>query len=166
MLHIAQPENADDWFPKAAAAGIGGYDQIGLSYYSKWSTRSMAQLGQTIETLHHSYGVDVMVVETAYPFTLDNADQAPNLLGEDSLVAGYPASPEGQKRYLHDLTQLVMDHGGNGVVYWEPAWVSTGCKTPWATGSAWDNATFFDFRQSNRVLPGIDFMTDRYRTAK
>ena len=32
-------------------------------------------------------------------------------------------------RYLEDLTQLVVDAGGSGVVYWEPAWISTGC--PW-----------------------------------
>ena len=37
MIHIAQPENADWWFPKAAAAGLTGYDIIGLSYYPKWS---------------------------------------------------------------------------------------------------------------------------------
>lgn len=162
MLHIAQPENAEWWFPKAAAAGVTGYDLIGLSYYPKWSSRTLAGLGHTILWLRKTYGVDVMVVETAYPWTLDNADAAPNLLGADALLKGYPATPDGQKRYLIDLTQTVIDHGGDGVVYWEPAWISTGCSTPWAKGSAWDNATFFDFHHGDTVLPGIDFMTHPY----
>ena len=162
MIHIAQPENADWWFPKAAAAGLKGYDVIGLSYYPKWSIRTLAGLGHTILTLRKTYGADVMVVETGYPWTLDNADAAPNLLGSEGLLDGYPATPEGQERYLIALTQTVIDHGGDGVVYWEPAWVSTGCSTPWAKGSAWDNATFFDFHHGDNLLPGIDFMTYPY----
>ncbi|CAN5268548.1 arabinogalactan endo-1,4-beta-galactosidase [soil metagenome] len=124
MLHIAQPENAEPWFEAAAKAGVTDYDIIGLSYYSKWSKRSMAELGQTINRLRNSYAADVLVVETAYPFTTDNADSSPNLLGEDSLIAGYPATPAGQKKYLIDLTQLVLASGGTGVFYWEPAWIS------------------------------------------
>lgn len=166
IIHIAQPENADGWFPKAVAAGLKGFDLIGLSYYPKWSIRTLAGLGHTILTLRKTLGVDVMVVETGYPWTLDNADAAPNLLGADGLLNGYPATPDGQKRYLIDLTQTVIDHGGDGVVYWEPAWVSTGCSTPWATGSAWDNATFFDFHHGDELLPGIDFMTHAYLPAQ
>ena len=98
VLHIAQPENAEPWFEAATKAGVVDYDIIGLSYYSKWSKRSMAQLGQTINRLRNTYAADVLVVETAYPFTTDNADSSPNLLGEDSLIAGYPATPAGQPR--------------------------------------------------------------------
>jgi arabinogalactan endo-1,4-beta-galactosidase len=165
MIHIAQPENADWWFPQAAAAGLSGYDIIGLSYYPKWSTRTLAGLGHTILNLRKTYGADVMVVETAYPWTLDNADAAPNLLDQSALLPGFPATPKGQEDYLIALTQTVIDHGGDGVVYWEPAWVSTGCSTPWAKGSAWDNATFFDFHHDDNLLPGIDFMTHAYLPA-
>jgi len=147
MLHIAQPENAEPWFAAATKAGVTDYDIIGLSYYSKWSKRSMAQLGQTINRLRNTYAAEVLVVETAYPFTTDNADSSPNLLGEDSLIAGYPATPDGQKRYLVDLTQLVLASGGAGVFYWEPAWVSTRtCGTRWGKGSNWENAAVFDFK--------------------
>lgn len=147
MLHIAQPENAEPWFEAATKAGVIDYDIIGLSYYSKWSKRSMAQLGQTINRLRSTYAADVLVVETAYPFTTENADASPNLLGADSLIAGYPATPDGQKRYLVDLTQLVLSSGGVGVFYWEPAWVSTRtCGTRWGKGSNWENAAVFDFK--------------------
>jgi arabinogalactan endo-1,4-beta-galactosidase len=147
MLHIAQPENAEPWFAAATKAGVTDYDIIGLSYYSKWSKRSMAQLGQTINRLRNTYAADVLVVETAYPFTTQNADSSPNLLGEDSLIAGYPATPAGQKKYLVDLTQLVLNNGGTGVFYWEPAWVSTKtCGTRWGKGSNWENAAVFDYK--------------------
>jgi arabinogalactan endo-1,4-beta-galactosidase len=147
MLHIAQPENAEPWFAAATKAGVTDYDIIGLSYYSKWSKRSMAQLGQTINRLRNTYAADVLVVETAYPFTTENADSSPNLLGEDSLIAGYPATPAGQKQYLVDLTQLVLNNGGTGVFYWEPAWVSTKtCGTRWGKGSNWENAAVFDYK--------------------
>jgi arabinogalactan endo-1,4-beta-galactosidase len=147
MLHIAQPENAEPWFAAATKAGVTDYDIIGLSYYSKWSKRSMAQLGQTINRLRNTYAADVLVVETAYPFTTQNADSSPNLLGEDSLIAGYPATPAGQEKYLVDLTQLVLNNGGTGVFYWEPAWVSTKtCGTRWGKGSNWENAAVFDYK--------------------
>ncbi|KQY35941.1 arabinogalactan endo-1,4-beta-galactosidase [Caulobacter sp. Root487D2Y] len=147
MLHIAQPENVEPWFAAATKAGVTDYDIIGVSYYSKWSKRSIAELGATINRLRHAYAADVLVVETAYPFTTDNADSSPNLLGADSLIAGYPATPAGQESYLVDLTQLVLASGGTGVFYWEPSWLSTKtCGTRWGKGSNWENAAVFDFK--------------------
>jgi arabinogalactan endo-1,4-beta-galactosidase len=162
MLHIAQPENAEPWFAAAKEAGVTGYDMIGLSYYSKWSRETIAGLAATINRLHRRYGVDVVVAETAYAWTLDYADSMPNLLGQDSLLRDYPATPDGQARYLVDLTQAVIGAGGSGVIYWEPAWVSTKCRTPWGQGSSWENATFFDFHKGNELLPGIDYQRHAY----
>ena len=73
------------------------------------------------------------------------------------MIEGYPATPEGQKNYMLQLTQNVLDAGGLGVIYWEPAWVTSSCSTPWGTGSHWDNATFFDASQNNRALPVFEF---------
>lgn len=161
MLHIAQPENVEPWFAAAAKAGVSDFDIIGISYYSKWSKRSMAQLGQTINRLRNTYAADVLVVETAYPFTTANADSSPNLLGEDSLIAGYPATPAGQKKYLIDLTQLVLASGGTGVFYWEPSWLSTKtCGTRWGKGSNWENAALFDFK--GQALEGADWLKTAY----
>ena len=162
MLHIAQPENVEPWFEAARAAGVTDYDVIGISYYRKWSSMDVAGLGDVIARAKARFDAEVIVVETAYPFTNDNADKAPNLLGPDTLVEGYPATPEGQLRYLTDLGQTVADRGGIGLVYWEPAWVSTGCSTRWGQGSNWDNATFFDFRNGNEALPAFHFFRGDY----
>lgn len=155
MLHIAQPENVEPWFAAAKSAGVTDFDLVGISYYRRWSTQDLTGLDQVIRNMRRQYPADVLVVEAAYPWTLDDADQSSNLLGTSTLIAGYPATPDGQRRYLVDLTQRVISNGGVGVVYWEPAWVSSKCKTRWATGSAWDNATLFDRR--GELLPGADF---------
>lgn len=161
MIHIAQPENVEDWFLKATKAGIEGYDLIGISYYKKWSKMDMAGLGAVINRVRHTYpGKDIVVVETAYPFTDKHQDNNGNLMGEDSTFPTYGFSPAGQTRYLHDLMQLTLDNGGVGVVYWEPAWVSTKCKTRWGTGSNWENATFFDFE--GKALPSLDWPKANY----
>ncbi len=157
MLHIAQPENVEPWFADAVKAGVADFDVIGISYYAKWSKYTIRQLGIEIVRLRMLYpGKDVVVAETAYPWTLKWNDSQSNTLGEDSVVPYYGATRDGQKNYLFDLTKAVMSNGGAGVIYWEPFWVSTDCKTPWGRGSSWENATLFDF--DNEVLSGIDFM--------
>jgi arabinogalactan endo-1,4-beta-galactosidase len=96
-----------------------------------------------------------MVVETAYPFTFENADAANNILNNDALVQGIPASPEGQLEYLNTLSEKIQAGGGSGLIYWEPAWVSTTCSTQWGQGSHWDNATMFD--HNNQATIALDF---------
>ena len=161
MLHIAQPENAEPWFAAATEAGVTDYDMIGLSYYRKWSTQPISGLTATITRLRATYQKPVMVVETAYPFTTDNADESANLLGADSLDPAYPATPAGQRAYLIDLTRAVFKAGGNGINYWAPDWVSTRCGTRWGKGSGWENAAWFDFHNKLEALPVMDFLAER-----
>lgn len=157
MLHIAQPEYVTPWFDDAIANGVVDFDIIGMSYYPKWSKTPFKDLGGQIETMKAHFGRDIVVVETAYPWTLDGVDEAGNILGEDSLIEGYPATPDGQRRYLLDLMANVTDAGGLGVVYWEPAWISSSCETRWGKGSHWENATLFDF-EGPSLHQGADYL--------
>jgi arabinogalactan endo-1,4-beta-galactosidase len=167
MLHIAQPENVLPWFEAAWDAGVRDFDQVGVSYYRRWSSEGFEGLAATLKEVKRRYpDSEVILVETAYPWTLEYADEAPNLLTENTLMDGYPATIEGQTTYLQDLTQLVIDAGGSGIVYWEPAWISTACSTRWGRGSHWENATFFDFRNGNELLPSIEFMRKEYDFGK
>ena len=161
MLHVAQPENVGPWVDAAAEAGILDFDIIGVSYYAKWSKMPFNLVEEAIRRLRQRYGKDVVVVETAYPWTLRYNDQAHNILGADSLIDGYPATQDGQRRLLIDLTSAVLRGGGLGVVYWEPAWVSSDCKTRWGQGSHWENASLFDFRHVN-LHKGADFLSHDY----
>lgn len=156
MLHIAQPENVQGWFDAALAHGVEDFDIIGISYYPKWSRVKMADLEAALEALGTRFDRRLAVVETAYPWTLEGRDAASNILGEDSLEPAYPATPEGQKDFLLDLAGAVRGAGGEGVIYWEPAWVTSSCETRWGVGSHWENATLFDFE--HRLLPGAAWL--------
>jgi arabinogalactan endo-1,4-beta-galactosidase len=161
ILHVAQPENTGWWFTQAEENGVTDFDVIGLSYYPQWSTFSIADVGAHVSYLRHRFGKDVMVVETAYAWTRDAVDEtADNILNQG--VRGYPFSPDGQRRFMIDLTQSLISNGAMSVVYWEPAWVSTECYTRYGQGSHWENATFFDFQNNNEVLEGINFLSHAY----
>lgn len=161
ILHVAQPENTGWWFTEAEAAGITDFDVIGVSYYPQWSTFSMADMGAQVSYLRQRFGKAVMVLETAYAWTRAAVDEtADNIL--DQGLRGYPFSPEGQRRFMTDLTQSLISNGALGIVYWEPAWVSTPCFTRWGQGSHWENATFFDFQNNNELLEGVNFLSADY----
>jgi arabinogalactan endo-1,4-beta-galactosidase len=161
LLHVAQPENTMWWFTEAEAAGITDFDIIGISFYPQWSTFSIGDMGAQVTTLRQRFGKDIMVLETAYAWTRDAIDEtADNVLNQG--LRGYSLIPEGQRRFMTDLTQSLISNGALGVVYWEPAWVSTDCLTRWGQGSHWENATFFDFLHENELLEGVNFLRDDY----
>jgi arabinogalactan endo-1,4-beta-galactosidase len=60
-----------------------------------------------------------------------------------------------------DITQLTIDAGGIGVVYWEPYWVSTRCGTRWGKGSDWENSAWFDY-QRTEALPVFEWLRHPY----
>ena len=161
ILHVAQPQNTIWWFTEAEQAGITDFDVIGVSYYPQWSPFSIADMGANARDLKERFGKDVIVVETAYGWTRDAVDEsADNILNQG--VRGYSFSPDGQRQFMTDLTQSLISNGAIGVVYWEPAWVSTDCSTRWGQGSHWENATFFDFQNGNEVHEGINFLNHDY----
>jgi len=160
LIHIAQPENVKNWFTGLAEAGLAEYDIIGFSYYYMWSSVLLNDVSDYVQDFKETFGKDVMVLETAYPWTLENADSYPNIVDVNKLVPNYPATEAGQYKYLKRLTQEIIDGGGKGIFYWEPAWISSNAKTQWGTGSAFDCNTFFDFQ--GNVLQGMDYMTFNY----
>ena len=163
VLHVANPKNAIWWFESAVNNGLENFDIIGLSYYPQWHKLGVREVGEHITQLKNEYSKDVMIVETGYPWTNDSlSDNAGNVLGLDSRLFTFSSSfsIETQRDFLIELTWLVKESGGLGVIYWEPAWLSTSCQTFWATGSHWENATFFDF--DGRLHAGADFLSYDY----
>ena len=162
MLHISAPEHVAAWMDAAIDAGILDFDIIGFSYYSTWSSVPLNRIEQTVSELRGRYAKDVVIAEAAYPWTLLGNDTANNLDGQDALVDGYPATTDGQRRYLIDLMQAAVDGGGLGVIYWEPAWISTQCSTRWGQGSHAENRTFFDYDRTE-LHEGAEFLSHDYR---
>ncbi len=162
ILHVAQLQFANWWATNIAEkGGVSDYDILGLSHYYKWSTvNNMQAIGDTIRLLRNRFHKKIMIVETAFPFTNENADGYSNLFYSTTPIAGYSFTQADQQRYMKDLIQQVISNGGSGIMYWEPAWITSPMKDRWGKGSSWENNAFFDF--SGNLLPNMDFMKYPY----
>jgi arabinogalactan endo-1,4-beta-galactosidase len=161
IIHIAQPENVDAWFNGLAVKGLTDYDIIGISYYYLYSNVSLNDVSTYISQIRVKYDKDVMIMETAYPWTSGDADSYRDISNSSKLVPGYSASADGQYNYLITLTKKIIYGGGKGIFYWEPAWITSNMKDQWGSGSSWDNHTLFDYQGS--VIKGMNYMTRHYK---
>lgn len=162
ILHVADPKNIDWWFTNIGTTGaVTDYDIIGFSYYPLWHTTvQLPAISTKISEFKTKFKKNVMILETAYPWTTEAKDSYNNAFGDATPISGYPFTKEGQYAFMKALTKEVKDGGGVGLIYWEPAWISTNMKDLWGTGSSWENATFFDF--DGNVNTGIDYMNFEY----
>jgi arabinogalactan endo-1,4-beta-galactosidase len=165
VLHLTNINNGIGgltwWFDEVTARGVA-FDIVGLSYYGFWHG-TLADLQEAVSTLSGRYNKDVLVVETSYPFTLEDNPNAPweNVVAKASqLVKGYPATPAGQAanfRAVQDVVASAPGGRGLGAVYWEPAWTSVP-GNGWdpadpTSGNAWENQAVFDY--AGKALPAL-----------
>jgi arabinogalactan endo-1,4-beta-galactosidase len=161
-LHVADPSKVQRWFDNIThAGGVTDFDVVGCSYYPLWHTAvALSDMATLVSGWRSRYGKKVMVLETAYPWTPVGADSYANSLGSQPPLAGYPFTVDGQSALLAALARQVVSGGGQGVVYWEPDWITSQMKDLWGTGSSWENCALFDF--NGNVQPSIDYMTGVY----
>jgi len=134
------------------------FDHIGLSYYPFWHGPLDALQANLID-LAGAYSKPLTVVETAYPWTLENGDDLENhidVMSELPDADMWPPTPAGQAAYFRALRAVfaqVPDGLGRGFFTWEPEWVP---GVGWAPGEGNpnDNLTLFDF--GGRALPALD----------
>lgn len=162
ILHVAQLQNAEWWANGVVnLGGVTDFDVIGISHYFNWSTvNTLEKVTDIIKSLKSKYNKKVMIVETAYPWTDSNADNYNNIISGSQGFIHYGVSEEAQFKYMQDLTQAIINGGGSGVMYWEPAWITSAMKDLWGSGSSWDNCTLFD--ASGNTLKGIQFFNQKY----
>ena len=163
ILHVAQLQFAEQWIKDITEKGkVTDFDILGMSHYYKWSTiESLQRVGEIIKDIRKKYRQEVMIVETAFPWTMENGDSYTNLFGGDiTKISGFPVSKAGQLDYMKTLVQEVINAGGSGIMYWEPAWIISPMKDHWGQGSSWENAALFDFK--GNTITGIDFMNAGY----
>lgn len=135
------------------------FDLIGASYYPYWHG-TFADLQNDLNDTALRYDKDIIVVETAYPFTADDNDNYENIIRVEER-RGYPFSPENQARMLADImiiTRAIPDGRGLGVFWWNATWtaVSGNGWDPFHPffGNNWENQALFDF--NNRALPAMN----------
>jgi arabinogalactan endo-1,4-beta-galactosidase len=153
-LHCAGTKDLNWWYQNIINNGVVDFDIIGFSYYYAWHGGSIANLGNVIKTMKSNFpGYEIMVVETGYLWTTINYDNLGNIIVTPD-PQYLPVIPEKQHEYMVDMTRVVMNAGGSGIVFWEPDWVSTPCRTPWGQGSSQEHVAFFDFADYNFMSNG------------
>lgn len=128
---------------------VNDFDIIGMSFYPFWHG-TMDDLKNTMNDVSAKYNKDVIAVETAFGYTLEDADFEKNNFGtNEEKVSGYKATVQGQATGLRDVMATVAsvnDNRGLGIFYWAPDWVINE-KVGWKSnggGNGWDNLTLFD----------------------
>ncbi|WP_084203372.1 glycoside hydrolase family 53 protein [Psychroserpens damuponensis] len=158
MLHHSNVEESTYFFNELAPFGID-FDIIGLSYYPQYQTKDLNLVANALNMLAITFGKDILLVEVAYPFTLQWDDNQTNYIGSlNQTIPEFSPTPEGQKAYLEWLISIIKnipDHRGIGFCYWAPDWVTfPNNDISVSGGSAWENQCLFDF--DHKVLPALD----------
>ncbi len=116
MMHIDRggDREATDYFFNHCKTHSIEFDVMGLSYYPWWHG-SLDDLRENLAFVSNTFDKDVYLVEVAYNW---RKSEYPKGDGP------YPETPEGQRQFLHDVTEVVLaapNHRGKGVFWWEPA---------------------------------------------
>ncbi len=155
VLHFSNRLSGQIWnYNNIISHGVTDFDIMGISYYYAWHGAGIGELESTLRNMVKTFpAYQVMVVETGYLWSTENFDGLGNIITEPDPMY-LPVIPEKQLEYLVDFTRAVRRAGGIGVIFWEPAWVSTPCTTPWGTGSSHDHVVFFDPVHTNFMENG------------
>jgi len=151
MIHIDNGWNWSTqqwWYDGVLAQGplvTSDYDIQGVSYYPFYGSDALlSSLKTSLGNMKMRYGKQVMVVETdwptscpkpAYPFPAD--------------TKSIPFTVSGQTSWIKVVASDVEAAGGDGLFYWEPAWLDNA-----NLGSSCSNNLMFD--STGKVLASLD----------
>ncbi len=153
-LHFTNPEQSNRYTNYASTLKNNNvdYDVFASSYYPEWHG-TLSNLTSVLKAVANGYGKKVMVVETSYPYTLDDLDGYDNTINKwthsNPPVSGCPeASVQGQADFISNVINAVVNVGdaGIGVCYWEGAWNSVG--NPYVGAGGWTES----IRTNNKTL--------------
>ncbi len=106
------------------------FDVMAYSYYSYWHG-DIDTLKELIKDVRENFGKDVIIAETAYPFTNENLDMHPNSVPNEWCDMKQTIDRDGQAADFKATVKAAVEAGALGVFYWEPAWI----KVP---GDTWE----------------------------
>ena len=146
-VHFTNPEKSEKMLEIAGNLQANGvdYDIFASSYYPVWHG-TLENLTHVLSTIAASYGKQVMVAETAWPYTLKDGDGHTNSCNEGNTIdPSYTINVQGQLAEMSAVIQAVKNVGekGAGVFYWEPAWIPVG-KYDGSTESWQANAALWE----------------------
>ena len=127
------------------------FDMIGLSFYPVWHG-TVSDFSNNIRDLYDRYKKEIVVAETAYPFTTEDGDDQPNAttFPFTKIPEEYPPSIQSQANMLqaiiYELKNL-PDNKGTGFFYWQPDFIPVrGAGWKYGEGCEWDDQAMFDFK--------------------
>jgi arabinogalactan endo-1,4-beta-galactosidase len=158
MIHIAGIERAIPFFTQLEPFNLD-FDIIGLSYYPQFQAKDLTVVTETLNSIALEFNKPILMVEVAYPFTLQWNDNSNNFIGNiNQTITEFSPTPQGQKAYLewlHSTIKNIPNNLGLGYCYWAPDWVAfEGNENTSTGGSAWENQCLFDFNLN--ALPAFD----------
>ncbi len=137
-------------------------DVLGISYYPFWHG-PLDALRDMLHELEKQFGRDLMVVETAYPWTLDRDLETEIIVSTRSCLPEpdrFPPTPEGQAAYFAALKAVIAGvprRRGIGFLDWEPGYLSGVGAHP-GQGNPYTNLTMFD--NAGGGLPALGVFAD------
>lgn len=153
IIHFAGINNPTWFFNKLTSLD---YDIIGLSYYPFYHGKDLQLLTTALNTMVQTYDKDIVIAETAYPFTLDWNDWTNNIVGSEEglILPDYPATTAGQKDFVNRIKGIVKGtNRGLGFCYWGGELIAF--NGPEASdGSSWENLALYGF--NSRALPVME----------
>jgi arabinogalactan endo-1,4-beta-galactosidase len=153
IIHFAGLSGSNWFFNKVVDVD---YDIMGLSYYPFYHGQDLGEFESTLSSLGETYDKDILIAETAYPFTLEWEDWTTNIVGseEDLITPDYPATPTGQKAFVAKIKEIVTQADrGIGFCYWGSELVAFDGNES-TEGSPWENLALFGF--DNKALPVVE----------
>jgi arabinogalactan endo-1,4-beta-galactosidase len=149
MIHKAGISDSSYFFDQLTIRNVD-FDIAGLSYYPWWHGSDVSIAENELNSFARSFTKQIMIVETAYPFTLNWNDNTNNIIGLNNQVSpGFPATPSGQHHFMlriHHMLKNLPNGQGIGYCYWAPDWVAHNrSNETFMNGSSWENLALFDF---------------------
>jgi arabinogalactan endo-1,4-beta-galactosidase len=144
------------FFDRIIESGVTSFDMIGLSYYPFWHG-PLAHLRANLDDLSDRYGKNLIVLETAYPWTLPDGDPDAWVTDARQLpdAEAYPPTVRGQERYYRALRRVLQQVPGRravGFFVWEPGWLP---GVGWKPGASNPSANLTLFDSQGRALPSV-----------
>ncbi len=169
-VHLAEGGNSAlfRWFFGNVLGLKMDFDVIGVSYYPYWHG-TLDELRENLDSLAMWLNKEIAIFETAYAWTLSDADGHPNIFGGDMWkIGGYKATIQGQATALRDIMEVVANipnNKGLGIFYWEGCWIPVrGAGWKEGEGNPWENQALFDF--NGNALPSLDVFNLIYGSEK
>lgn len=144
VLHFTRLLSDGAWYAQQLSLRGVDYDVFAASFYPMWDG-TVSDMTAVLTNIAQTYNKKVMVAETAYPYTFNDADGSMNSIYGTAAMkfSNYAVSVSGQAQALYDVFNGIAAVNntcpgyGLGAFYWEPAWVGTP-STAWGTyGTGW-----------------------------